>query len=329
MYALGTVTDIAGNSGAHLATYWKNGEVVFTENNHQLFINDIFVENNNVHIVGSVERRAKYWKNGQEVAVQLRDRKESYYYSTFNSIFIHNRDVYIAGVETNETGYYVVKYWKNGQPISLTQGMETSRATSIFVDEGDVYVSGGERFGHEVWIPKYWKNGVPVALSDGSGEESATSVFVDKGDVYVAGYESHHDRSSSSVKTVAKYWKNGVPVNLMNGVITGGDNQSYGRTYSSLGISVFVDDGNVYVGGEVRDGDFPHYWINNSLVRLQGGKATSNVCVYRGDVYIAGNDDTGKTVYWKNGQMKTLILPSGSDAGKVRSVFVARSLGDN
>ncbi len=129
VYACGYETD-----GIDRAVVWKNGVKNYLGAMGIICkANQILVENNNVHVVGyetlpSTLSKAKYWKNGVSVAIDLG------YQSVFNSIAIKNGDVYIAGAENNNsTSRSVAKYWKNGVATILSNGTFNARADKIIV----------------------------------------------------------------------------------------------------------------------------------------------------------------------------------------------------
>ncbi|PIE78458.1 MAG: hypothetical protein CSA15_07695, partial [Candidatus Delongbacteria bacterium] len=74
----------------------------------------------NVYVAGyehnGTRNVAKYWKNGEEIA--LTDGSQNAY---AYDITIDNGNVYVVGNESNGTNN-VAKYWKNGTEVTLTNG---------------------------------------------------------------------------------------------------------------------------------------------------------------------------------------------------------------
>lgn len=117
-------------------------------------------------------RVAKYWKNGQAIA--LSDGTSE---AATVGIAVVGSDVYVSGQEINRNnGINVVKYWKNGQAIAVSDGITGITNTyggPIAVVDGDVYMAGLEGSGFvnglaTVVVIKYWKNGQTIPLPGGT-----------------------------------------------------------------------------------------------------------------------------------------------------------------
>lgn len=214
-------------------------------------------------------------------------------------------DVYIAGTGGKDhKEEHFARYWKNGVPVIL-EGSDlgaqdlVETAMSIVVDQGDVYVAG-DSYRTAFGIAVYWKNGTMVQLekSPGSGSTYTREMTANNGDIYIAGNEYN-----PASKSVAIYWKNGELVQLTDG------------TASAFARSIFVDNGNVYVGGHEDFGSnqIARYWKNGTPVDLTNGEtdaAIYSIFVYDGDVYAVGyrDNEDGKAIamYWKNGAKSEL-----------------------
>lgn len=188
VYAVGYTGNLYKSSST--ATFWKNGlQIPLTDSSKTTAsAKSIFVKGSDVYIAGyetmgvgvgsfSFNKVAKYWKNGQPVA--LTDGTRPAY---ANSIYCNESDIYVAGwEEDNTTGLAIAKYWKNGISVSLAKS-ETSlhyQATSISVNGNNIYVVGFaiDKFTN-IAKPKYWINGIEVTLPHNNKDARASSVFV-------------------------------------------------------------------------------------------------------------------------------------------------------
>jgi len=242
-------------------------------------------------------RVAKYWKNGQAIALTDGTKDAGAY-----SIVVVGGDVYVAGGENNGNGVIVAKYWKNGQAIPLTDGTKNAGANSIAVVGSDVYVAGNVSTSGSVWDPPtnmvtYWKNGHAIGITDGTTVELADvdGIAVVGSDVFVRGSER------IGPGTIVKYWKNGQAVPLTDG------------TKVAWGGSIAVTGSDVYVAGGERSLfgiAVAKYWKNGQAIALSDGTSEAvadGIAVVGSDIYVTGkevnpNSGNGVAKYWKNGQ---------------------------
>lgn len=134
VYVAGSET----NGTAHVAKYWKNGQAVTLTNGAAVHATatsiaiagtDVYVagwEGDFVGRLGGTGSVAKYWKNGQEIALTNGSR-----YAYTSTIALFGSDVYVVGTEHNGMRPDI-KYWKNGQAMSVN-GTDASWATSMLV----------------------------------------------------------------------------------------------------------------------------------------------------------------------------------------------------
>jgi len=128
------------STGIGWAKYWKNKEeYTLTENVSGGRAHDIYVENGNVHVVGSGQGVMPgvmpiYWKNGKEQPMEMKGKG----YGSYNAIAVHNDDVYIAGTVSNDDGGgNIAGYWKNGKwnALETAKKDDYTTVTSMFIVE--------------------------------------------------------------------------------------------------------------------------------------------------------------------------------------------------
>jgi hypothetical protein len=319
-------------------------EVSNTNTNTQV---DVYVAGYEVN--GSGVGVAKYWKNGQAIA--LTDGTKNAWAS---SIVVVGSDVYVAGSEvTADRNSVIAKYWKNGILIALNDASKRGYASCIAVSGSDVYVAGylnnpntpGDYGPHAV----YWKNGNLTYLPENtrpvengywnnypisSATSLANSIFISGSDVYIAGQE-HISRvhlpdpndpfgAPSGIDAIsALYWKNGKAVYLIMG--------PYGGSHADEANSIFVLGQDVYACGALD----AQYWKNGTSFSLPASDAKS-IFVSNGDVYVAGYLNDGEPVqgyfgtyykavakYWKNGT--EVRLSDGTKDAYATSIAVVGS----
>lgn len=106
---------------------WKNGNATVLTNAANAYVRSIFVYDNNLYVVGSVQylyRVATIWKNGE--LTSLGDGTKNTY---ANSIFVSGNDVFVVGSEEDKKAVI----WKNGIASTLAEGAYSAKALSVFV----------------------------------------------------------------------------------------------------------------------------------------------------------------------------------------------------
>ena len=249
------------SSGGHInetAKVWQNDKLLFNFSDAQV-ANSIYVEKNNIYAAGgSLNGQAKVWKNGI-LLYNLNDGEFA------NSIFVINGDVFVTG-RGIVNGKSIAKVWKNGSLLyDLPSGVD---AYSLVVYNNDVYVGGkGLNSG------KVWKNG--TLLYDLPESIIAYSIFALGSDIYIGGGVRVNN------KTIGRIWKNGttlydLPETVSSIYVVGTD------IYSTNGLGVYKNDVQLY----------------NLL-----GKNPNSIFVLDGDVYVGGGTNNTSGLIWKNGSL--------------------------
>jgi len=156
IFVSGTDVYIAGNYGSHTGSYWKNGEEIGLPGD-DIYVIDIAVSGNDVHLIGVDNTDAWHIKNGVRTALSHPTKTGSIWPT---SIFVDQSDVYITGGDFVDNGEVAV-YWKNGSPV-LLDGYE---ASVIKKSGEDIYVAGLKlnKAGTAV-VPAYWINSVSTEM---------------------------------------------------------------------------------------------------------------------------------------------------------------------
>jgi hypothetical protein len=175
-----------------------------------------------------------------------------------------------------------------------------------------VYISGSTSTDPDV-RPIISKDGTATVL-DSELVALTSSVFVTDNEVYMSGF--YQDNSSDYRPC---YWQGNVRTNLeATGSTSGKANSIYvvsGLTTTSDTEAASV----VYVAGYYNVsgvGNQACYWRDGVLVDLGGGYAEA-IFVSGSDVYVAGQDNSMKPVYWKNG-VKTQLSTNPGDAFDIK-----------
>ncbi|MEO8515932.1 MAG: hypothetical protein ABI426_04265 [Flavobacterium sp.] len=276
-------------SESHRATIWKNGAATFlTDGTKDATANSIFVNNNDVYVVGSELNEIRFWKNGvlQNLNVSTTNA------SSGIAVTVSNNNVYVLGSQSSGSGT-IIKYWKNGVLTDVTTGTAIAFPTDIKVLNNDVYITYNEGD-----YAKLWKNGVVTNLSDGTLHEETISMAIDNNNVYVLGNQSAQ----------VKYWKNGVETLAF----------PIGTSRGALGID--VSGGTVYIGG--YDNYKPQTWVNgnaqSSNASTVGNGFITAVKMFNNNFYAVGNQTKSKL--WINGSES--ILSPNSYSSDTYSIFL-------
>ena len=202
------------------------------------------------------------------------------------------------------------------------------RAMSIKVQGTDIYVAGTSMSPTTTGVTitaAYWKNNVLKLLSTypynspgygiGGGSE-ALDIAVNGTDVYVVG-DTPLFTGTISYTAIAAQWKNDA-MSLITPIGLNGD---------SKGTSVFLQNSDVYIGGEIyntiADNTRPQliggavYWKNGTGIQLSYnpyGSQVNDIAMLGSDVYATGISyssvaPASRPGLWKNGTF-TEYLPS-------------------
>lgn len=122
---------------------WKNGQMTATGLSYSPHgivgpnFKQMFIDGEDVYIIGHQDGIAKIWKNG-EVSL-LTDENNDF---SMSGIYVHNKDVYVIGYKIMYSArpqYSIVKLWKNGEEITLDNGGWITYACGIVVTDKENY----------------------------------------------------------------------------------------------------------------------------------------------------------------------------------------------
>lgn len=245
VYMVGHVTS-APNSMDYYerATIWKNGTIIFQEEQVNSVVQDICISGSEVYATGYINGAAFIWKNGTIVSLPNESADGKIIYP--KAVAVSNGDCYIMGTamyESHPTEHRTF-FWKNQELLDFeleggglcfaVQGDDIyclieKNGKTYLSKNGDITDTGlmtwtgfaGPHFqtlfvvGEDVYIvgqqdgvAKIWKNGVISLLSTEENVCALTGIYVYNGDVYVVGYDFAYDANNNQ-STVMKYWKNG------------------------------------------------------------------------------------------------------------------------
>ena len=191
-------------------------------------------------------------------------------------------------------------YYKNGTyvAVSATQGVG-KYGSQIFVFKDTVRIAGYQYTGNfENTRPRLWVDGDEIILSTPAIRDGqATAVFVSEdGTTHVSGAITP---DAALLISTPVYWRNGVYTALPL-------SSGYEAGFAS---SIFVEDGNVYIGGVQYDSGYNAvltYWKNGVPYIIDNGVAgystVSKIAALNGNVYCIGfRDIRYSAALWVNG----------------------------
>lgn len=292
------------------AVYWKNDEKTILPDGS--VANAIFIADNGDSYIAGVNNSTEivYWKNGIKNSVDTVD-----YNGGVNAIWVtENGDIHIVGYEQYEsTSYSAAVHWKNGVKTVLTSSNSNyGSATDIVIKNNTVYIAGSEAE-NGLTRAVFWKNGAKAVLpiSANATRSSGNSIYVtDDDDMYIGGHEEESGLGSG-IGQAACYWKNNDQI-----ILTDGSKNTF--------ISDIIVTDKIYMSGfelfDVSENSYNAlYFENTTKFTLTTGQdaATHATHVSGNDVYVVGYEENGNGVYdacyWKNG-IKTVISDGSSNA---------------
>ena len=312
--------------------YYKNGEAIYVPaviSNGSPRITDFTVSGNDVHVVGYESgsesgvsvTKARYWKNGQHIALPSTQLK-----SWATGIDVVGSDVYISGYEEipvyNSLPIYVAKYWKNGVAYTLGNAVENSFAYGIKVAGNDACVLGYQRVVINNTSFKYyfgyWKNGQLITLNYSNGVSEVYDFFVSGQDVYVLGGGSVA-LDDGKFRSDEVYWKNQTPFRITD----------IGTSVTTGVSGIAALGGDVYVIGHYQYGYYStersaFYWNDGEMTVLGQGDATA-ITVVDGDVYITANRTEAQSIRYYDIYKNGVVINSHRGNGGYRLVVVPHS----
>ena len=248
---------VVGTDKYEDAVYWKNGIITLLGSGTNAVANDIWItQNGDVHVVGSINSKATYWKNGTETILTGTNSSSG----NANSIFIKGNSIYIAGSET-ENSFETAVYWKDGNKIVLPVGTDAfySNASSIYVDDNEgVLIAGAIRKATSVSYTAgvYWKKNLLIEPGNSTKDTKIREITVVDDVLYMAGMEIIEAYPES--KRNALYWRDNIKFVL--------ENSEKAEAYT-----IAIMDNDVYTAGYETDSNGKpqaRYWENNIKVYL-------------------------------------------------------------
>lgn len=303
------------------AVYWKNDvPVVLLEGPRASIAYNIFVDNSNIYVAGSIKdetykNKPALWKNSTLTQLATNDAE-----GEANAVYVSENIPYVVGYEQHGTSTKA-KLWIGDFSLTLKpNAQDNSKFNSVYVDNHKVYIAGYEYEGSikkaKFWI--YEPGSFSPTLNPLSDAQSFTlaesayglcdarSIIVKSNKIYVAGT----DESKGTL------WINQEPSVLYTG-------------QGSVPESVFVEGAQTYVAGTNGDQvtNKPWYSKNGTMNYLTKGNAdvavANGIAKGKSNVYVSGyfrKNEQDWAVLWVNGVPKSLS-PDMKRSG-AHSVFV-------
>jgi hypothetical protein len=293
IYTCGVRGDTTSSVLSYEGVYWKsltlNTIATPTPPDKKFAAIDITMEGTDMYILGTLNfftedaQKTVYWKNG---VINYLDRGASNSIAT--DIHVEHGNTYVL-VNDNLANLLNMGYYKNGTYISVSSTQLIGKyGSQIFVFKDTVRIAGYEYTGNlENPKPRLWIDGDEIILSTPAIRDGqATAVFVSEdGTTHVTGAITP---DGPYLLTTPVYWRNGVysALPLSSGYVSGFAN------------CIFVEDGNVYIGGVQYDGVFNAvltYWKNGTPYIIDDGVAgystVSKIAALNDNVYCIGFRD--------------------------------------
>lgn len=106
-----------------IAKYWKNGTAFnLTDGTQTANAKNIYINDNDIYIVGYDNTKAVLWKNGQQSDIDQN--------AIANDVWADGNDIYIAGTK-KVNAKYLAHYWKNGQITALSSNSSIAAAIAV------------------------------------------------------------------------------------------------------------------------------------------------------------------------------------------------------
>lgn len=296
------------------------GGAVVVSTSHGKDTGDHFTYSPDIYIVGREKgtdniSRPKLWINGTATSLPIGANG-----GEATSVFVTTTDVVVGGIEETSTSAEP-RVWLNGVSSSLPHLGQGGQIRGVWLNGSNIYAAGFA-YGTSGWsLARTWLNSSGTNLTSGSASDAnATGIVMVGADQYVCGSEDIGGRS------VARLWRNGVPTSLSNS-----SNNCYAVGIAVSGTDIYV------VGYEMQStGERVKVWING-VETTYSGEANlrdrpNSITVYKGDVYVAGNDESmlsgmKRPKLWKNGVANVLEPTSYGDAKAVavcgENIYVA------
>ncbi|SFC75933.1 hypothetical protein SAMN05421780_109110 [Flexibacter flexilis DSM 6793] len=131
VYAIGYERD--NTTQRDIAKYWKNGVGIAllksSDIQYDSYATRIVLSGNDVHILGTKDGAATYWKNGVETDISFTKSAST----SLSGLAVVGSDVYFSGCQRFAPNKYMAKYWKNGVAVNLTDTAMAAYASDIIV----------------------------------------------------------------------------------------------------------------------------------------------------------------------------------------------------
>jgi hypothetical protein len=185
--------------------YWKNGVLSDLSSDPAVLseANDIFVQGQNVYIVGNERNEdgvsvAKLWVNAA-----VTNLSDGIVDAGATGVFVQNGTIHVVGWQSTSSVNSASKaiHWTDGVPQELPSYDSQSSAFDVEVYNGDIYIGGVLQFDNGYYKNMLWKNNQPQYSTLALTSVQANGMFLNKGDIYMAG-------SLEDSQCTACYWKN-------------------------------------------------------------------------------------------------------------------------